>query len=432
MGLLRLLSSRGKRVAAFKCGPDYIDPLFHEMILGSPVHHLDTYFTEEEKLRYLLLRQAAGADLCLAEGVMGYYDGLGGTRTEGSTYDIARATKTPAVLLVDAAGQSLSVAAAIRGFAAFREDSGIGGVILNRCSPMLYARLRACIEEETGVRCFGYIPRQEQMHLPSRHLGLCLPGEMPDLKEKVDRFAALLEETLDVDGLLELAGSAPLIDGYRSVIKKAAPVTLAVARDAAFCFLYPENLELLEEMGARLVFFSPLRDPVLPEADGLILCGGYPELHLKTLSENTRMRESIRGALAGGMPYLAECGGFMYLHREAEDMEGRCWPLAGVFDGRTYHSGHLVRFGYMTLRSAPQSPGAALLGGEGIRGHEFHYYESSDPGEDGLAVKTLGERAYRCMHASGRAAAGFPHLFYESDPAFVRRFLEQAARYRAG
>jgi cobyrinic acid a,c-diamide synthase len=217
---------------------------------------------------------------------------------------------------------------------------------------------------------------------------------------------------------LEAAGRGPLPRGPETKI--------AVARDEAFCFLYRDNLALLEELGAQLAFFSPIHDESLPEgAQGLLLCGGYPELYAKELSGNERMRRQIAEAIRGGMPCLAECGGFLYLHRELEDMEGAFYPMTGVLDARAWRTSKLGRFGYITLSSDRDD--GLLRANEPIRAHEFHYYESEACGEAMRAVKPVTGRSWRCMHASGTLLAGFPHLFYESDPLLPLRFLQRCA-----
>ena len=212
-GILQALQNRNMKVSAFKCGPDYIDPLFHEKVLKTKSRNLDTFFTEEEMTRYLFAKNAAGSDLSVIEGVMGYYDGLGGISTTASAYDLARVTQTPAVLIVNTNGMSLSVLAHIKGFLEYKEKSQIKGVILNRMSPMLYKEMKQMIESELHIRCYGCVPTVEDCFLESRHLGLVLPGEVELLEEKLKKLAGILEETLDIDGLLELAATAPEISG---------------------------------------------------------------------------------------------------------------------------------------------------------------------------------------------------------------------------
>ena len=419
--LIRAWQQEGLRLSVFKCGPDYIDPLFHRQALGAPCRNLDGFFMKPEEMRRLTAREAAGKDLTLIEGVMGYYDGLGGCTDQASAYGTAAATDTPAVLVLDGRGVSLSLAAQVRGFVTYRRDSRIRGVILNRTSPALGERLRPALEAE-GVRLFGTLPDCEEFRLESRHLGLALPEEMDGLRRQLDAMGRLAARYLDLEGLRRLAGEAPPLAVEAEAEEKAGrPVTVAAARDAAFCFYYEENLRLLERLGARIVFFSPMEDEKLPEGTaGLLLGGGYPELYAERLSENRSMRESVKAAAEAGMPVLAECGGFLYLHRALEDREGRQFPMAGVFPEKAFYKGRSGRFGYISLTA---ENGDACLEGS-IRGHEFHYWESENPGRDWRAKKPLGGRGWDCMRSHGYQLCGFPHLYYPSNRRFAKRWLD--------
>ena len=359
-GLLQALVNRGLKVASFKCGPDYIDPMFHSRVIGTRSRNLDTFFTDGDRTRYLLAKNASDCEIAVMEGVMGYYDGVGGITSRASAYDLASTTDTPAILIVNSRGMSVSLAAYVKGFLEYKKDSHICGVIFNQMSPMLYPRMKKLLEEELSVKVLGYVPKVEDCVIESRHLGLVLPEEIPELKSRLQKLSEVLEKTLDIDGILELAGEAPelaapetemLIQkdtafGYRTEEK----VRIGVADDEAFCFFYADNLNLLEQMGAELVRFSPIHDRELPEdLDGLLLSGGYPELNGEALEENQEMCTRIREAIRDGMPCLAECGGFMYLHQEMEDMEGKQRRVCGVIPGRAYRTPKLNRFGYITL-----------------------------------------------------------------------------------
>lgn len=430
-GILQALVNRGMKVASFKCGPDYIDPMFHGRVIGTRSRNLDTFFTDTETTRYLFAENASDCDIAVTEGVMGYYDGLGGIRTEGSTYDVAAALAIPAVLIVSCRGASLSILAMIKGFLEYRPDSRIKAVILNQISPMIYGQLKPLIEEELGVKVLGYVPKLTDLNLESRHLGLVLPGEIEALKEKLNRLAAVLEETLDLDAFCALAEDTEELTiqvPEIPVLEAPKKIRLAVAADDAFCFTYQDNLKLLETMGAELVFFSPLQDKKLPEeVDGMILSGGYPELHAKTLSENHSMREAIRKAVEDGMPCIAECGGFLYLHRELEGQDGVFYPMAGVLDAKAYRTDRLGRFGYITLTAEEDQ----LLGKAGmeIRGHEFHYWDSEQCGNSFHAKKPVGKREWDCVNSSKSLYAGFPHLFFWSNPEAAYEFLKKCEEY---
>ena len=428
-GLLQALTLRGLRVASFKCGPDYIDPMFHEKVIGTASGNLDLFFADAPLMKRLFCRNSADADISVIEGVMGYYDGMLADSAEASSYAVARALDCPTVLIVNARGQSVSALATLEGFARFRADSGVKGVIFNQMPQRIFEALKPQVEA-MGIAALGYVPRADDMVIESRHLGLVTPDEIRGLSEKLTRLAGLLEQTVDIDALITLAKSAPALAAPPEPDYPALPaVKIAVARDEAFCFLYRDNLALLERLGAQLAYFSPIRDAALPEGtQGLLLCGGYPELYAQTLSENTAMRSAIRDAVSGGMPTLAECGGFMYLHAQMEDMEGRFWPMAGVIEGRAYRTKKLGRFGYITL--SPNADTAFLPTGETVRAHEFHYFDSESCGDALTAEKPDGVRRWTCGHADGALLAGFPHLYYESDPSFIVRFLRRCAERR--
>lgn len=303
--VLQALVDRGMEVAAFKCGPDYIDPMFHSRIIGAKSANLDLFFFDPNTARYLLMKNSAGRHISVMEGVMGFYDGLGLT-TRASTYEVARVTDSPVVLVVNAKGASLSILATLQGFLDLCPEHHICGVILNQCSPGTYPQLAEAISGRFGpaVRPLGYLPRMADCALESRHLGLVTAAEVSGLKEKMGALARQAERTIDLDGLLALSRQAPVLSCTPVRFQRfPEPVRIAVARDRAFCFYYEDSLDLLREMGAELVFFSPLTDRALPEhIHGLYLGGGYPELYALPLSENTSMRHSIRTALERSCP----------------------------------------------------------------------------------------------------------------------------------
>lgn len=430
--LLQALVDRGENPVAFKCGPDYIDPMFHSEVIGARARNLDLFFLGNDTTRRLLADNAQGSGLALIEGVMGYYDGIG-MSSDASAYDLARVTDTPAVLVADARGRALSVAALVKGLAEFRPDSGIQGVVLNRCSPMLYPRLKACIEHETGISVFGYLPNLPACALESRHLGLVTAGEVEHLREKLGKLSAQAEKTLDIEGLLQLATTAPVLMGAQSKessVPGERPV-VAVARDRAFCFYYEDGLAELRRQGIELVEFSPLADVALPQGTcGLYLGGGYPELYARQLSENGPMRAVIAQAVQSGMPCVAECGGFLYLHQSLEGEEGGEWPMAGVLEARAYRTDRLGRFGYISMEAQEEN----LLCPKGglIPGHEFHYWESTDPGGGFTARKPQSDRQWACCHVSPTLYAGFPHFHFAAIPQAAQRFAAACIQYREG
>lgn len=431
-GLLQALVRRGMAASACKCGPDYIDPMFHAEVIGVPSRNLDLFFADAGLVRKLVADSARSRDITIIEGAMGYYDGIA-VSDEASAWDVARATDTPAVLVVDGRGRARSIAAEIRGFALFRDESQIAGVVLNRVSPMMYPRLKELVESETGVRVYGYMPVLDDCGLESRHLGLVTAAEVEDLHSRLDTIACALEESVDIDGLVELARSAPDLGSAEWFVGAPVPTMaaprIAVARDDAFCFYYADTLRLLHLLGAELVEFSPLADKAIPEGvDGLYLGGGYPELHARELSENASMRESVATAIDAGVPTVAECGGFLYLHEQLEDQEGNAYPQVGVVKGKGYKTGKLGRFGYITVTA--QTDGLLACKGGSLRAHEFHYWDSENAGNAFDAVKPQSSRSWRCAHTNRLFYAGFPHLYLPSCPDAARRFVEACSQVR--
>ena len=442
-GLLTLFQNRGIRCRSFKCGPDYIDPMFHKYVLGIDSCNLDSFFLPQEELRALFQKRAADAELSILEGVMGYYDGIGGNSTAASTYEVAKITDTPVILVLDGKGSSLSLAAQVKGFLDYRKDSHICGVILNKTNKMVGERLRPEIEK-LGVRYLGAVPVCETMDIKSRHLGLTMPQEQSELRGHLNAFAKQLEEYLDVDGILELAGCSgeklpeagkteqsnqtdlnqeeTKQDEIRPIDSESEPPTrrMAVAMDKAFCFYYQENLDFLRQHGWELIPFSPLHDAALPEQiHAILLGGGYPELYAKELSANEPMLTSIRNAHAEGIKILAECGGFLYLQEHLEDEMGNCWPMVGLIHADGFRTEKLGRFGYISLTQN---------GAVRIKGHEFHYWESTAPGSAFRAEKPQSDRGWDCMYRTDSLLAGFPHLYYLSGPDLILSFLSGPER----
>lgn len=436
-GLLQALANRNKKIASFKCGPDYIDPMFHSRVIGTKSRNLDTFFTKPECTRYLLRMNSRDCDIAVMEGVMGYYDGVGGTSVRASAYDLAVTTDTPVILIVNSKGMSLSLAAYIKGFAEYKPDSRICGVIFNQMSSMLYPRMKKMVEEELGIKAFGYVPRVDDCVIESRHLGLVLPDEIPQLKERLHKLAGVLEETLDIDGIISQAEGAPdlkvpenlneLDDAYG--FRLPEKVRIGVADDEAFCFFYEDNFRLLEQMGAELVHFSPVYDKKMPDhLDGLLLYGGYPELKGAQLEANGSMRQEIAESISGGMPCMAECGGFMYLHETMEDMDGVFRNMAGVIKGKVYRTPRLNRFGYITITGTKGAFKETSFGE--IPAHEFHYFDSENCGSDFHAKKPLSTRGWDCIHSTDSLLAGFPHLYYYGNPKIPKAFLKQCLEYK--
>lgn len=456
--LLQTLKSMGQQVVSYKCGPDYIDPMFHQQVIGVPAKNLDTFFTGEEETRRLFLNGRTPEDMAVLEGVMGLFDGLGGIREEGSSYHLAKVTRTPIILVLDAKGMGRSVLPAIAGFLSYDPEHLIRGVILNRMSKGYYEIVKPLIEDELGICVLGYFPENKNLTIGSRHLGLQMPGEISGIVKRLQEAADTLQMTVSVEKVLEIAGEAEELveaDGPAERVAdteadsvedggkvrqdpERAPI-LAVARDEAFCFYYEDNLRLLREFGADIQYFSPIHDTSLPQGcSGILLGGGYPELYAEALSQNTAMHQAIGQAFSDGMPVVAECGGFMYLHSELRDRSGRSYPMAGVLPGTCHDTGKLVRFGYIELEARGEQPQEEqsqpelqpfLPAGQRIRCHEFHYFDSTDNGNGCTAVKPTTGRSYPCIVTGKNYWLGFPHLYYPSNPIFAENLVKCLSEY---
>ena len=443
--LLQLLKDSGKNVLSYKCGPDYIDPMFHKKVLGIPSKNLDTFFTDEKTTVQLFLDERVDGDFAVLEGVMGLYDGLGGIYEQGSSYHLAKVTQTPIILVVDAKGMGKSVLALIAGFLQYDTHHLIKGVLLNRMSKGYYDIIKPLIEKELSVKVVGYFPEQKDIGLSSRHLGLVMPDELSDIKKQLNETADRLKKTIDMDLFIDIAEAADEIgdsgsaDAYNEKNigncdqneflqnKAINTVNIAVAMDEAFCFYYEDNLRLLEKCGAKLQYFSPLHDTELPDnCDALLLGGGYPELYAKELSENISMRKSIKTAFEAGLPTVAECGGFMYLHTYIHN-QNCVFDMAGALDGECHFKGKLVRFGYIELEEKHSN---FLPPDEKIRAHEFHYYESEECGHAFIAKKPMSTRGWECMISTDTILAGYPHIHYMGNPQVAEAFAGACRRYK--
>ena len=426
-GLLQAIVNRNMNVAAFKCGPDYIDAMFHEKIIGASSRNLDLFLTGKETMRHIFGTNAKDAEISFIEGVMGFYDGQGATAIEGSSYMVSQELDSPVIFVADGGVQGLSLVPVIKGFAEFKKNN-IKGVILNNVHETVYPELKEIVERETKLKVLGYLPNVKELVIGSRHLGLIMPNEIDMLKEKMNRLAEIMERTIDIDEVIRIADAAPdFAFGAPELGHDKVKVRIAMARDDAFCFIYKDNIDLLERLGAEIAYFSPLSDEHLPkDIGGIIIPGGYPELCAYRLSKNRSILKEIKESTEKGMPCIAEAGGFMYLHDEIEDEAKKFHKMAGVVKGNVHKTDHLVRFGYITVTSEKDG---LMSEGMKLRGHEFHYWESTNYGNDCDASRPAGGKGYRCMHIADNLFIGFPQLHYCSNPDFVHRFLKKCDEY---
>ena len=425
--LLMALKRRGCAPCAFKSGPDYIDPMFHRAVLGVESRNLDLFFSAPETVRTLYAKGAAGHGAAVCEGAMGFYDGLGGVSDRASAWHLADTLGLPVLLVVEPKGQSLTLAAELKGLDSFRTPSHIAGILLNNCTARMHALLAPMLEEETGLPVLGFLPKLPEAVIGSRHLGLYTAAEVENLQQKLALLADAAEEHIDWPRLLALCEKEPPALPEKAP-QPSARVRIAVAQDEAFCFIYAETLEAFRDAGAEVVFFSPLRDTALPEnIGGLYLPGGYPELHARELSENTSLLREIKRKIESGLPTAAECGGFLYLGQSLTDAEGQSWPMAGVLPGEAKDAGRLVRFGYAELSA--DSDSMLFRAGESFPIHEFHHWDSTANGAALAAKKPVGGAEWRCGSVNEHFYAGFPHLYWAGTP-LPQRFAAAAENYR--
>ena len=423
--ILAALKAREMSISAFKCVPDYIDPMFHRTVIGTGAYNLDSFFCDDDTLRYLLCKNSAKSDISVIEGVMGYYDGAAGGR--GSAHSVSVATDTPAIVVIDCKGAGESIGAFMKGFLEYQRPNNIIGFIFNRLPKRLVEMAREKCEQ-FGVRYFGCLPTNPWC-IESRRLGLVTAGEISDIREKLAELGKLAEENILLDDIIRYSNSA-LPNFTAKEVKRLScerPPKIAVANDKAFCFTYPDNISLLEQLGCEIEYFSPLSDKKLPDGCcGIILSGGYPELYAKELSDNREMLDAVKKALMQDIPTIAECGGFMYLHEMLADSDGREYHLVGAVRGKVFPTERLQRFGYVTMTANKDN----LLCAENceLKAHEFHYWDSTDCGDDFIARKADG-REWKCVHAEKTLYAGFPHLYFYSDISMAERFAAACAAY---
>lgn len=441
LGLMAAFRKRGLTVQGFKTGPDYIDPTYHTAVTGRPSRNLDTWMASPDVMREVFARGSRDADVSVIEGVMGFYDGKDPRSNRGSTAEIAQLLKAPALLIVDISALARSAAAIVKGFMTLTEGVPIAGVICNQAGSQGHIDLvRDAVEQECGIPVLGGFMQTEGIEMPERHLGLIPAVERGELSPLFARLGEEVEARLDVGRLLEIARSAPEPDELNTNLfaekgfvasERVPSVKIAVARDAAFNFYYPENLELLEQMGAELVFFSPLAGEKVPDgARGLYIGGGFPEEFAAELAAQRDVRADVKAKIEDGLPTLAECGGYMYLAESLTDRQGEVHEMVGVVPGRVKMQARLAAFGYREACAAGESGHFLLPVGERVQGHEFHYstMEESEPFVRAYRSKGYFGEAEE-GYLRGNLAAGYTHLYFPSNPEVPRRFVQAALTF---
>jgi cobyrinic acid a,c-diamide synthase len=436
-GLIAALRQKGLTVQPFKCGPDYVDPSYHERAAGRPCRNLDTWMLSDSQLLESFARACQDADIAIVEGVMGLYDGSDWNDERGSTAQIAKLLDAPVVLVFDISGSARSAAAGVLGYKTFDPAVAIRGVVLNFAGSEGHARgCAGAIESATSLPMLGWLPREMQLQIPERHLGLVPGGEQVDSDALIAQMATAVTARFDVDAITSLARAAGAADrqvGPRSAgrAKLGRRPVIAVAKDEAFCFYYPENLELLVEAGAQVEFFSPLRgERPSALAAAVYLGGGYPELHGQALASNVGLWSALRDMHAANKPIYAECGGFMVLTEGLTDSAGHTWPMAGLLPGLTKMSGKLAALGYR--HATALRPNLLANPGESLRGHEFRYStweRDTTATETAAAWEVKGTRGKApddgVGYVRGNLLASYLHVHFGQNPDLARRFVQR-------
>ena len=423
VGLLAALKKRGLNVQTYKVGPDYIDAGWHALVNGKPSHNLDSYLVGADNIEKIFSATSRGVNLSLIEGVMGLYDG--GRRGISSTAEISKLLKAPVVLVIDVRSMGVSAVATALGFRRFDKSVKIAGVILNRVGSDSHKQMIVEELEQRGIKCFGAIKRNDEFHLPERHLGLVPTSESCNL-DAVEKICAAVEEQLDIDALIAVARNAPILDKFPLRVEYCPVRTkIAVARDAAFNFYYDASLRVLRSFGAEIVFFSPLDDEHLPEnIGGLIIGGGFPEMFAAQLEQNKNLRAEILNAANNGLPIFAECGGFMYLMSRLVDFKGKSFEMCGVFDGAAVMTDRLYRIGYAEAEILRD----CVLGraGNKFRAHEFHFSKPVDDTADEKIfhyTRTRTGEEYFAGAIKKNVVASYLHIHFAGCPKLAENFV---------
>ncbi|WP_202081132.1 cobyrinate a,c-diamide synthase [Caldalkalibacillus salinus] len=437
VGLMAALKQQGYTVQGFKCGPDYIDPTYHTAVTGRASRNVDSWMLQHNTVKEIYQRGSVGADISIIEGVMGFYDGKDPLKNTGSTAEISQLLQSPVLLVVNCASMARSAAAIVKGFQTLSEGVNIAGVFANQVgSEGHYKLVKAAIEQECDVPVIGYMKREADIDMPERHLGLVPAIERGELDAFFQSLGNRLRETVNIDLLLEIATAPPVEPEATNLLfhpseqerdsSSSSSVSIAIARDAAFNFYYPENLELLQQYGADLVEFSPLRGETLPDGiDGLYLGGGFPEEFVSDLAKNTEVKASIRQAIKDDLPTLAECGGFMYLTDSIETTDQDVYEMVGVIPGRVTMQTRLAALGYREVTGI--EPNFLLPQGMSAKGHEFHYSTfTANSSTDHFpyaytsqGLRGLKQEGYVLPHL----VAGYTHLHFASNPSLVKHWI---------
>lgn len=430
-GLIHALKKRGLKVQGYKSGPDYIDPGYLRLASGRPVHNLDTWLLKNETMKSLFAEHANKADITIVEGVMGLFDG--GRDGISSSASIAKELKIPVILVINVAAMAESAAAIALGFREYDKDVNVVGVIINNAASEKHSNMVRTAMERRGIKVFGTIFRNKEMQIKERHLGL-LPTDENNNKELVKIMSDEVEKSLDIETILEIASNTEEITVKKAETSISPKVKIAVAKDRAFSFYYEESLAEMERNGAELIYFSPLTDSRIPEADGLLLGGGFPEMFARELSENTAMKSSIKKAVESGMPTVAECGGFIFLTDSITNFKGETYKMCGIIPAKSKMTPKLRRMGYVTANSLRKS----VLTEEGtyVQGHEFHFSEiiPNDTNSFPYAWEFHGNcglgATYKGGYTKNNITASYLHLHFSGYKNLLDKLITSCEKYK--
>lgn len=430
-GLLNALRKKDKKVVSFKCGPDYIDPMFHKKVTEVPSKNLDIFLMGEDNVKNILLETEGENDIAIIEGVMGLYDGLGQS-SKYSANDVSQLTNTPIILVVNPKGKAISLCAEIKGFLEFQKNN-IKGILLNNIKSSMYSFYKNMIETNLDTEVVGFIPTIENAMIESRYLGLITANEIKNIQKKIDLIGDSVLENCDINKIIEIANSCeePKKIDISSFINKniniSKNINIYVAKDEAFNFIYDDNIKILEELGANIKYFSPIYDDKLPyDAHGILLFGGYPEIYANLLENNIKIKNDLVNKINNGLPTYAECGGFMYLQKTITDFDGYSFDMLGVLDGDVIMTKILQNFGYTTIKSEIENN---FLNGE-INTHSFHHSKSTNEGDSFLATKISTKKEYKAVVITENIFASYLHIHFLNNLELPKNFISLCDKYK--
>lgn len=426
-GILCALKKRNFSLSSFKIGPDYIDPSYHKFLGGAECHNLDSWLVGENEIPSIFYQASKNTDISIIEGVMGLYDG--GRKGVSSTAEIAKILNAPVILVIDCKSMGASAAAVAVGFRDYDKDVNFAGVILNRLGSKSHENMIREAMEKANIKIYGALHRDENLYLPERHLGL-LPADENEQKDNLIQKFSSIENEINIDEIIALAKSANSFKtlNFNSPKKTKKDVKIAVAKDEAFSFYYENSLSVLEEFGAKILFFSPLHDTKIPQCDGLILGGGFPEMFAEKLEANISMRETIKNAAGTGLPIYAECGGFMYLMESIIDLSGKSYNMTGVINKQSKMETKLQTVGYVIAEQIKDT----ILGNKQLKfhGHEFHF-SVTDIDENNapfMMEKMRTGKKYLAGFANKNILGSYLHLHFRGEKEAAKNFVESCRK----